>query len=131
MSVESGMCSPSLCWSKVFKQGNHYSKNYERVLPKVISEEFIALAPLCNKVPIGCNGTPEIHPENCSFSFDGHHPYLIHSSFDQPHHHPPNSIQIHLAILPQYTFWTHGQTNRHRPTNGISERSIPVAFMLY
>ena len=29
---------------------------------------------LCNKGPISYNGTPQIHPQNCPFSFDNHHP---------------------------------------------------------
>jgi len=31
------------------------------------------------------NGTPQIHPQNCPFPFDDHHPHLIHPSFDRPH----------------------------------------------
>ena len=38
---------------------------------------------LCNKVPIGYNGTPYIHPENCPFS-DDHHQNLIHPFLDWP-----------------------------------------------
>ena len=34
------------------------------------SEEHVVLAQLCNKVPIGYNGTPKIHPQNCPFPFD-------------------------------------------------------------
>jgi len=52
---------------------------------KVISEECVALAQLCNKGPIGYNGTPQIHPPKCPFLFDDHHPHLIHSSLDWPH----------------------------------------------
>jgi len=53
--------------------------------PKVIWEERVALAQLCNKVPIGYNGTPQIHPQNCPFAFDDYHRYQIHPSFDWPH----------------------------------------------
>ena len=28
-------------------------------------------------------GTPQIHPQNCPFSFDDHHLHLIHPSFDR------------------------------------------------
>jgi len=42
-------------------------------------------AQLRNKVPIGYNGMPQIHPENCPFPFDDNHPHLIHISLDQPH----------------------------------------------
>jgi len=50
--------------------------------PKVIWEERIALIQLCNKVPIGYNGTPQIHPK-IALPFDDHHPYLIHPSLDR------------------------------------------------
>jgi len=45
--------------------------------PKVMREERVAVAQLCNncnKVPIGYNGTPQIHLRNCSCPFDDHHP---------------------------------------------------------
>jgi len=40
---------------------------------------------LCNKVPIGNNGTPKIRSQNGRFPFDDHHPHLIHPSLDRPH----------------------------------------------
>jgi len=40
-----------------------------------------------------------------------------------------NGIRIHSAVLPQYTFRTH--RHARRLTDGISNRSIPVALMLY
>jgi len=42
----------------------------------------------CNKVPIGYNGTPQIHPPNCPFPFDDHHQNLIHPYQAQPHSPP-------------------------------------------
>ena len=41
-----------------------------------------------NKVPIGYNGTPQIHPPNCPFPFDGHHQNLIHPYRARPHSPP-------------------------------------------
>ena len=43
---------------------------------KVIWEERVAHAQLFNfnKVPTGSSGTPQIHPQNCSFPFDDYHP---------------------------------------------------------
>jgi len=38
-----------------------------------------------HKEPIGYNGTPQIHPQNCPFPFDDHHIHLIHPSVDRPH----------------------------------------------
>jgi len=46
-------------------------------LLKVIWEEGVAQTrshTLCNEVPICCNGTPKIHPQNSPFPFDDHHP---------------------------------------------------------
>jgi len=40
---------------------------------------------LCNKVPIGFNGTPQIQPQNCPFPFNDQHSHLIHPSLYQPH----------------------------------------------
>jgi len=47
-------------------------------------EERVALAQLRNKIPSGYNGTPQIHPQNCPFSFDDH-PNLTHPSLNRPH----------------------------------------------
>ena len=76
--------------------------NCKQVLPKVIWEERVALAQLRNKVPIGYNGTLQIHQKTA--------PSLRRS--------PPlsntlitrstplttlNGIRIQSAVLPQYT----------------------------
>ena len=42
----------------------------------------------CNKVPIGYNGTPQIHPPNFPFPFDDHHQNLIHPYRARPHSPP-------------------------------------------
>jgi len=52
---------------------------------KAVWEERVALAQLCNKIPIGFNGTPYIYPQNCPFPFDDHHPHLTQPSLDRPH----------------------------------------------
>jgi len=40
---------------------------------------------LRNKIPIGYNGMPQLHPQNCPFPFGDNHPHLIHLSLKQPH----------------------------------------------
>ena len=40
---------------------------------------------IVNKVPIGYNGTTQIHSQNCPFPFDDHHQNLIHPFLDRPH----------------------------------------------
>ena len=71
---------------------------------------------LCNEVPIGCNGMPQIHP-----------PKLSQRRSPPPSNIPippqipftiPNSIQIHSAVLPQYTLRT------DRPTDRWSRRKL-------
>jgi len=42
----------------------------------------------CNKVFIGYNGTPQIHPPNCTFPFDDHHQNLIYPYQARPHSPP-------------------------------------------
>jgi len=42
----------------------------------------------------------------------------------------PNRIRIQSAILPQYTFWTHTDQVTDRPTDGIGDRSTPLALTL-
>ena len=78
--------------------------------PRVIWEECIALAQLRNRVPIGYNGTPQIHPQNCPF--DDHHPHLIHPSLDRPTHHPkwhPDAISRFATV---HILDKHRQTGR-------------------
>jgi len=81
-------------------------------------------AAVVDKVPIGYNGTPQIHPQNCPFPFDDHHRNLIHPFLDQPPLTTTNGIRIQSAVLPQYTLQT------DRQTNGISESSVTWALSL-
>jgi len=83
-----------------------YQRHIEQVPPKVIWEECVTLAQLCNIVPIGYNWMPQIYPQNCPFLFGDHHLYLIHLSLYWSPLTIPNGIQIHSAVLPQYTFRT-------------------------
>ena len=87
----------------------------EKVSYRIITSPQSNLRRACRKGPTGYNGTPQIHPQNCSFPFDDHHPNLIHPSLDQlaTHHHKrhPDPIghfaTIHLADRP-----TDQQTDR-------------------
>jgi len=74
---------------------------------------------LCNKVPIGYNGTPKIHPQNCPF------PSTITTPPNTPIPRPtplttPNDIQIQSAICHNMLC---GQTDR--PTDRWFRRMIP------
>jgi len=56
--------------------------------PRRMTDSSIASrtsAQLHNKGPIGYNGTPQIHPQNCPFPFVDHYPHLIHPSLDRLH----------------------------------------------
>jgi len=89
----------------------------EQVLPKVILEDCYALAQLQKNVPIGYNGTPQIHPQKCPFSFDDDQ--LSNTPIPRPTPlTTPNGIRINSAVLPQYTFQTDRQTNRQ--TDGLT-----------
>ena len=51
-----------------------------------------------NKVHIGYNGTPQIHPPNCPFPFDDHHQNLIHRFRARPDSLPKTaSRSIHVC----------------------------------
>jgi len=74
---------------------------------------------ICNKVPIGYNGTPCIHPQNCPF------PRLISTPSNTPIPRPtqlttPNGIQIQSAVFLQFTH----QTDRHRKTEMVLQNSV-------
>ena len=67
----------------------------------------------CNKVPIGYNGTPQIHITNCPFPFNDHH------TKPNPTHHPkrhPDPISRFATI------------HMRRPTDGPSECSVTLAL---
>ena len=79
--------------------------------PKVIWEERVALAQLCNKVPIGYNGCPN-STTNLPLPFRRS---LTPSNIPLSQPTPfttQNGIRIQSTVLPQYTFRTHRQTNR-------------------
>jgi len=90
-----------------------------QVLTEVIWEDRVPLAQLCNKVPFGFNGTPQIHPQNCSFTFDDHRLHLIHSSLDRPH----SSTQTASRSSQPFCHSTLvGHTQSDRPTDRQTER---------
>jgi len=72
-------------------------------------------------VLIGYSKTPQIHPQNCAFPFDDHHPC------NTPIIRPtpltiPNNIRIHSAVLPHYTFrQTHTHAHRHTHTDARTQ----------
>jgi len=66
---------------------------------------------LRNNGPIGYNGMPCIHPQNCPLPFDASHPSNTPIPWPPPLT-TPKSIQIYSAILPQYTLWTDRPTDR-------------------
>jgi len=83
------------------------SPKEQLVLPKISWKKHIALAQLCNEVPIDYNVTPQIHTQNCPLPFDNHHSWSNTHIPWPTALTTPNSIWIQSAILPQYTFWTH------------------------
>jgi len=71
---------------------------------------------LSNKVPIGYNGMPKIHPKTdpspLTFTTPSNTPIIRQTPLTIP-----NDIRIHSAILPQYTFWTDRPTHWHTYTH--------------
>jgi len=65
---------------------------------------------LYNKVSIGYNGTPKIHPQNCSFPFDDHYHHLIHASLDWPHS-PSSTVSIPFSRFVTVHFTPDRQTD--------------------
>jgi len=99
----------------------------KQVLPKVIWEERVALAQLCNKVPIGYNGTPQILPENCPFTFNDYHFHLIHSPHSQYQRESGSNQPFCHSTLSRHT---HTDRPTDRPTDGIGDRSTPLVLTL-
>jgi len=93
-----------LFWAHMLTSGSYR----EQVLPKVIWEKCVTLTQLRNKVLVW--DVPKFTPKTVTTL---------------------NNIRIQSVILPQYTFQTDGQTDTHRPTDGISNRSILTALTLY
>jgi len=58
-----------------------------------------------------------------------HHPHLIPIPRPTPLN-IPNGIRIQSADLLQYTFWIDRPTYTHRPTDGLGDRSTPLALTL-
>ena len=84
-------------------------------------------AQICDKIPIGYNGTPYIHPKTVPF------PSTITTPSNTPIPRPTplttsNGIRIQSAVLPQYTLWTNRQTDRG--TDGPGECSVTRALSL-
>jgi len=75
---------------------------------------------LCNEVPIGYSGIPQIHPQNCSFPFDNHHPYLIHPSLNRPH---SSSQTASRSTQPFSHRSLSGQTDRRQTNRWSRQRS--------
>ena len=78
----------------------------------------------CNKVSISYNGMPKFTPK-MPLPFDDHYPHLIHSSLDRPHlpsQTASRSTQpfCHSTLSRQ----TDRPTHKHRPTDGLGNRSI-------
>ena len=66
--------------------GFHWTPSNTSMLGPTPNDSSIAVrtsAQLRNKVPIGYNGTPQIHLQNCPFPFDDHHQNLIHPFLDR------------------------------------------------
>ena len=85
---------------------------------------------LCNKVPIGYTGTPQIHPENCPIPFDNCHLYLtpiirLITTYHPKRHWDPlnNFATIHFSDR---------QTDQpsRRPTGGIGNTLVSKRSML-
>jgi len=105
---------------------------------EVIWEEHVAVAQLCNKVLIGYNGPimghPKFTPENYPSPLMITAPFLIHPSLNRPHS-PPQMASGAIQLFCHSTLSGHTDrqtcTHTERPTDGISDRSIPIAFTLY
>ena len=78
---------------------------------------------VCRKGPIDYNGTPQLHPQNCLFPFDDHHPHLIHPSLDRPHS-PTRTASGSYQPFCHNTLRTDRQTDTDRPTDGRGECSV-------
>jgi len=85
-------------------------------------------AQLCNRLPIGYNGTPQIHPQNCPFPFDITTPSNT-PSLDQSH----SPSQMASRSIQSFCHRTlSGPTDRqtHCPEDGLGDRSVRIPCML-
>jgi len=103
----------------------------EQVLPRVIWEGCIAIAQLCNKVPVTI-GHQKFAPK-LPLPFDDYHPNLIHPSLHRPHL-PAQMASGSNEPFCHSTLSGHTHTHTHRltdrPTDGIGERSTPLVLTL-
>jgi len=96
-----------------YKHGRHcWSWQYVTFTMSITSPQS-NLRRARRKSPIGYNGMPQIHPQNCPFPFNNHHPYLIHPSLDRPHS-PPQTASRSNQLFCHNTLsgHTHKQTDR-------------------
>ena len=70
-------------------------------------------------------GRPKFTPKQ-QLPFDVHHPHLIHPSSTDPTHHPKG----HLDPLSWFDTIHFLDSQTHRPTDGIGDRSIPRVLPL-
>jgi len=72
------------------------------------------------KGPIGYNGTPQIHPQNCPFSFDDHHPHLITPILDRLHSPPQTASRSNQPFCTVH--FPDRPTDRQ--TDGLGDRPV-------
>ena len=91
---------------------------------KVIWEQRVALAQLCNEVPIAYSGTPHIYPKT-AHSLRRSPPHLINPSLDRPYSSPQTASGSNQLFCRSTLS---GQ--RHRPTDGTGDKPVPRALTL-
>ena len=93
--------------------------------PKVIWEELVV-------IPTGYNGMPQIHPQNCSFSFSDHHPHLMHPSLDGPHSPPQTACRSNQSFCHStQSGYTERQAGRRLSSRApLSNFRAPVTIRL-
>jgi len=77
-----------------------------------------------NKVPIGYNGTPQVHPQNCPFPS-----HLIHPSLNWPHSPPKMAIKSNQPFC-HSTLSGHTDTQTQRSRDGLGDRSVRILLTL-
>ena len=69
LNIENGRMAVIFKGTTYYFTKNTTAKLIKQVLPKVIWEQRVALVQPCNKIHIGYNGMPQIHPQTApSFS---------------------------------------------------------------
>jgi len=76
----------------------------------------------CYKVPIGYNGMPQIHPQNCQFPLGNLQPHLIHPYLDRSHSPSQMASRSNLLFFHNSPI---GQTDRQ------TDRQMGQATGLY